>query len=80
MCYNNKIKKGLIMSNTKDKIVTNKIYISHTAKDVSLFKNEDDIFYEILKQHKDDRDFFMKTTQKAGIYDAFGNLESLYKR
>lgn len=68
------------MSNTKDKIVTNKIYISHTAKDVSLFKNEDDIFYEILKQHKDDRDFFMKTTQKAGIYDAFGNLESLYKR
>lgn len=64
----------------KDKRVANKTDSSNSTKVVSIFKNEDDIFYEILKQHRHDKSFFMRIAEKAGIYDASGNLESLYKR
>lgn len=53
---------------------------SHATKVESIFRNEDDIFFETLNQHKHDRSFFISMAEKAGIYDASGKLKSSYRR
>ncbi len=46
----------------------------------SIFRNEDEVFSAMLKEHRHDKSFFIDMAKKAGIYDAEGKLEPLYKR
>jgi hypothetical protein len=68
------------MANTKVKKTVGKLGSGRTKRVVSIFKNEDSIFSETLKQHRHDKSFFISMAQKAGIYDTSGNLESSYRR
>lgn len=64
----------------KAKRVVSKVSGGRAKKAVSIFKNEDSIFSQALKQHRHDKSFFISTAEKAGIYDTSGNLESSYRR
>ncbi|MEA3490974.1 MAG: hypothetical protein U9R27_03660 [Campylobacterota bacterium] len=68
------------MENAKEKSIPAKAGKSHKPQATSIFKNEDDIFSEILKRHRHDKSFFIDMAEKAGIYDASGNLKSSYRR
>lgn len=68
------------MKNIKTKRVVGKTSSSLVTKVASVFKNEDDIFSEALKQHRHDKSFFISIAKKAGIYDDSGKLETSYRR
>lgn len=50
------------------------------VESVNVFKDEDAVFLSVLKKHQHDKIFFMNMAQKAGIYDASGNLVASYRR